>query len=65
MNQAKRLEIKNYDAFNAWRQVKVNPGTHGIGERTTTEYEGTLMYNLYKLRCRMSFGSFVLPLLKG
>jgi RNA-directed DNA polymerase len=65
MSQAKPFEINKHDVFNAWRQVKVNLGAHGIDEQTITEYEGTLKDNLYKLWNRISSWSYIPPAIRG
>ncbi len=61
MSRAKPFEIPKHELVDAWRQVKVNRGAHGIDEQTITQFEERLKDNLYKLWNRLSSGSYFPP----
>lgn len=45
----------------AWKRVKANKGTCGVDEESMEDFELNLQDNLYKLRNRLSSGTYFPP----
>ncbi len=58
MNKTKSFDIPKQLIWRAYKQVSKNKGAAGVDEVSITKFEENLKDNLYKLRNRMSSGSY-------
>jgi retron-type reverse transcriptase len=64
MMTSKSYDIPKNVVAEAWKQVKSNKGTAGIDDESIRDFEANLKDNLYKIRNRMSSGSYFPPSVK-
>lgn len=64
MKDAKSFKIEKQLVMDAFKRVKANQGSAGIGEVSILDFEQKLRDNLYKIWNRMSSGSYVPPPVK-
>ena len=61
MSGSKSFSISKQVIFEAYRRVKANKGAAGVDGVSIEEFEQDLKGNLFKLRNRMSSGSYFPP----
>jgi retron-type reverse transcriptase len=62
---SKSYDIPKNVVVEAWKQVRANRGSAGIDGESIKDFERNLKDNLYKIRNRMSSGSYFPPLVKS
>lgn len=58
MSQTKPFDISKWEVKEAWEEVRANKGAPGVDGESIDEFEKDLRNNLYKVRNRMSSGSY-------
>nr|CBH37051.1 probable RNA-directed DNA polymerase (reverse transcriptase) [uncultured archaeon]CBH38004.1 probable reverse transcriptase [uncultured archaeon]CBH38007.1 probable reverse transcriptase [uncultured archaeon]CBH38194.1 conserved hypothetical protein containing group II intron, maturase-specific, and reverse transcriptase domain [uncultured archaeon]CBH38523.1 conserved hypothetical protein containing Group II intron, maturase-specific, and reverse transcriptase domain [uncultured archaeon] len=59
--KAKPFKISKKVVLEAWKEVKANRGAAGVDKKSIADFEKDLNNNLYKIRNRMSSGSYFPP----
>jgi RNA-directed DNA polymerase len=65
LDKTKPFDIPKALVWNAWKLVKANNGSAGIGQESINDFEQNLVANLYKLWNRLSSGTYFPPAVKG
>ncbi len=58
MAEAKPFDIPKREVWEAFKRVKANRGAAGVDGQSIADFEADLSNNLYKLRKRLSSGSY-------
>ena len=61
IRKAKPFRISKRVVFEAYKRVKANQGAAGVDEESIADFDKDLKNNLYKIRNRMSSGSYCPP----
>jgi RNA-directed DNA polymerase len=61
LNKAKPFDISKREVWEAFKSVKANQGAAGVDGQSIAEFEAQLAGTLYKLRNRLSSGSYMPP----
>jgi RNA-directed DNA polymerase len=61
VDEAKPFDIPKREVWEAFKKVKANQGAAGVDGQSIADFEADLSNNLYKLRNRLSSGSYFPP----